>query len=1189
MLKKILKKFKKPSPQKSQTPVTAPTNPPKKEKQWTDDEYEKLFSELLSGVNDGWTKGSVKGFLAAKSVVEADLVVWLRGFGEKLLASDVVNDELLAPMMQLGELGVGKVGDVARDIGLELREKNAREEERGEAEVWFDRGCEQCERGDYLAAIDSFNKGLKLKPDSYKAWYHKGNALADLRQFTEAISSYDQAIKICSDFFLAWFMRGLALMNIEQFTEAIASYDQAIKIRSDFFLAWFMRGVTLNELKQFEKAIISCEKAIEFEPNYYEAWKLRGFALDSLGRYKEAIASYNKAIQLQPEDDQIFVNLGMAWSNLGNFKEALSCYDKAIEINPKYHKVWFYRGLALYEFKFLREALESFEQAIQMKPDFFEAWGNHGVVLDELKLSDKALKSFEQAIQLQPNSSQAWFNQGKALANLQYWEEAIASYEQATQIESDYLEAWVNWGAVLCDNLELPEGAIICFEKAIKLNSKDHNSWGNMGSALSNLGDKTKAMVCFDRAIEIKPDFHNAWYNRGKTLAQLGRLEEAIASFDKGIELKADDHQAWIDRGMAAGNSITYNSFVAFLSPIAQKNPHLNQRGYEGELASYEEGLKYCPQDTYPEGWGQLHQAIGNAHYKRGRRDSRPRSYWFKAANAYDKALKTLTKDDFPELHLEVLKDLIRVHLDLGETPKAKELQRRGTDVLRDLLKNTKSPTKQKQLALKFASFQQLTVDILAQSGNWCAALEVAEAGKNACLSWIFHDRDNDESPTWADIQNLLNPSTAIIYWHISPAALHTFILKHNASSPIILPETQLAENTELSTQTQRLIKFEEWVDTWNKNYHDSSKDDNEAAKEDNNFKVFKANLRQLLDNLKKILNLPAIVEEIEQISNKIQNIILIPHRDLHRFPIHALFPDKFTISYLPSAKIGLSVVGNAPVIEKNKYQELSLLSIEYPTSKGFDNLEFAEVESAAICQIFSQEKSENALTPKGVRSEGATIGNSQKSSKLTRYSSENATREALQTALLENHDIFHFTGHAVHNFNNPALSYLALAGEDKLTMADIHRNSLASYRLISLAACETSITASQTITTEYVGLVSGFMSCGSANVVSTLWIVESEASTLLMIYFYQLLQEGQPEVKALAEACQWLRNVRNEELVKWYEGLIIKFPHTQASLHRFLSRRLKRLKNTTEVNIQPYKHPYFWAAFTITGSKISS
>jgi predicted RNase H-like HicB family nuclease len=109
-------------------------------------------------------------------------------------------------------------------------------------------------------------------------------------------------------------------------------------------------------------------------------------------------------------------------------------------------------------------------------------------------------------------------------------------------------------------------------------------------------------------------------------------------------------------------------------------------------------------------------------------------------------------------------------------------------------------------------------------------------------------------------------------------------------------------------------------------------------------------------------------------------------------------------------------------------------------------------------------------------------------------------------------------------------------------------------------------------------------MSCGVAHVLSTLWTVESEASALVMMQFYNLLQQGKSEAVALAEATQWLRNVTNTQLAEWYAGEIDKLPTEENLVHRFLSRHLDNLKNQQQPRKQPYNHPYFWSAFTITG-----
>ncbi|NEU71480.1 tetratricopeptide repeat protein [Hassallia byssoidea VB512170] len=952
---------------KSPSPPLGKHTPVEPRKQPTDAEYESLFLELLAGVNDGWSRRRVRGFLDANKIAQAGLVEWLRGFGERLLVSNALNAELAARMVQLGELDVGDVGEVARDIGMRLLRggetnrrgaEDAEEGEEGEVKALFKRGFEQLMAGDFAGAIASYDKAIEIKPDDDSAWLIRGVALDDLGRHSDAIASYDKALLIKPDNDLAWYNRGNALFNLRRYEEAIASYDKAIEIKPDDDLAWCYRGVALYDL----------------------------------GRYEEAIASYEKAIEIKPDYDSAWINRGVTLGDLGRFEEAIASFDKAIEIKP------------------------------------------------------------------------------------------------------DYDSAWNNRGAVLCDHLQ--------------------------------------------------------------------RYEDAIASFDKAIKIEPDFYEAWLNRGIAAEKSVSYNQLPSLLIGIVQTNPSLNQRGYEGELASYEEGLKYCQQDTHPEGWGKLHQYIGNAHYFRGLGDSYPRVYWYKAVRSYNQALKTLTEADFPQLHLEVLRDLIRVLLNLGETAKAEELQRRGTDLLRRLLSEAnRSNESKKQLTFKFAGFQQLTVDLAVQSGNLVQAVELAEQGKNACLSWLLSAwSDEISSPSDSDMQQLLNSTTAVVYWHISPYALHTFILKHNAPSPIILGETQFL------SQTQRLREFEDWVKEWNEQYADYRKGKDKQGEEE---RTWRDNLPEMLRQLGDILDISAILTAIN--NQSIQNLILVPHRDLHRFPLHALFLDRFTITYLPSAQIGITLqqthkddTGIQRQGDKKNFPTPNspfptpLLSIEHPNSKGYPSLQFAQIESEAINRMFF---------------------------KPTRFSSNQATKEALITALPEKHSIFHFTGHGEYNFHNPALSHLALAGEDKLTLTDICNFDLRSYKLVSLAACESAIAGNHTITTEYVGLVSGFMSCGVAHVVSTLWTVESAASALVMIQFYHLLQQEKSEIVALAKATQWLRNVTNAKLAEWYAAQIAQLPEDEGIVYRFLSRHLNNIKNTTEPNNKPYNHPYFWAAFTITGN----
>lgn len=185
--------------------------------------------------------------------------------------------------------------------------------------------------------------------------------------------------------------------------------------------------------------------------------------------------------------------------------------------------------------------------------------------------------------------------------------------------------------------------------------------WFKRGVEQCFAGDFEKAIASYDKAIEIKPDDYDAWFMRGVALGNLERFEKAIASYHKVIEIKPDDYEVWFNRGIAAGKSISFNQFFAPANAFTIQNPKLNQRGYQGRLASFQEGLKYCQKNTHPEGWGMLHRAIGNAHYSQGVKEANYREYWVEAETEYKKALITLTPENFPELHLKVLRDLIPV------------------------------------------------------------------------------------------------------------------------------------------------------------------------------------------------------------------------------------------------------------------------------------------------------------------------------------------------------------------------------------------------------------------------------------------------------------------------------------------------------------------------------------------------
>ncbi|MDJ0845035.1 CHAT domain-containing protein [Crocosphaera sp.] len=299
--------------------------------------------------------------------------------------------------------------------------------------------------------------------------------------------------------------------------------------------------------------------------------------------------------------------------------------------------------------------------------------------------------------------------------------------------------------------------AIASWDKALEIKPDKDEAWYNRGVALNNLGRLEEAIASYDKALEFKPDKDEAWNNRGNALDDLGRLEEAIASYDKALEFKPDLDQAWNNRGIAASLSAAnereirqlqsrfidrfqfeltdasrqlinyfqsletgdFRHLISFLQQpnsekliqflyqsqlqsISRLNPELNERGYKGQLISYRFPLnKHIFKDSHPEGWGFLHHKIGVAQYKH--------QEYHNAINSYYCALETLTVEQFPELRLEVIQDLVTVYLAVGDKEKADDYLLQGLKLMNELLDQVPIANKNQRLRLeaKFLNLKQ--------------------------------------------------------------------------------------------------------------------------------------------------------------------------------------------------------------------------------------------------------------------------------------------------------------------------------------------------------------------------------------------------------------------------------------------------------------------------------------------------
>ena len=132
---------------------------------------------------------------------------------------------------------------------------------------------------EFEAAIESWNKAIKINPNYIEAYNGRGNAFIKLQKLDDAIINFNQAIKINPNYFEAYNNRGNAFVNLQKLNEAVASYEQAIKIKPNYAQAYYafdsrfggqgMANFLFSDILGDHKIQFGTEMVVDLKRSYY--------------------------------------------------------------------------------------------------------------------------------------------------------------------------------------------------------------------------------------------------------------------------------------------------------------------------------------------------------------------------------------------------------------------------------------------------------------------------------------------------------------------------------------------------------------------------------------------------------------------------------------------------------------------------------------------------------------------------------------------------------------------------------------------------------------------------------------------------------------------------------------------------------------------------------------------------------
>jgi CHAT domain-containing protein/tetratricopeptide (TPR) repeat protein len=280
-------------------------------------------------------------------------------------------------------------------------------------------------------------------------------------------------------------------------------------------------------------------------------------------------------------------------------------------------------------------------------------------------------------------------------------------------------------------------------------------------------------------------------------------------------------------------------------------------------------------------------------------------------------------------------------------------------------------------------------------------------------------------------------------------------------------------------------------------------------------------------------------------------------------------FADEYEIAYVPS----LDTLAHA-IPHVHDPRPPTLAAIINPTG----DLDYAPIEADLVSHHF----------PAAVRLDHDT-----------------ATSENVLDALRHT-TYWHFATHGRFAWRDPRLSNLRLTDGKTLAVGDLaEATGLCPPRLVVLSACETGLYDTRRTPDEFIGWPATFMSLGATGVLSTLWLVDDRATTLLTAKFYDLhMAGGLAPAAALRQAQMWLKAASTTDLLafirsKVEEGALAadQLSHLEHMLQTSpMCARIRGIFGWLPVfahptppdpaspSSPPFEHPFFWAGFVHTG-----
>jgi len=204
-----------------------------------------------------------------------------------------------------------------------------------------------------LLAVMTYNRSMVWKdgmslftdiiehyPNKAMSYYNLANEYNRQGDYVTALETFDKAIAINAKSASFYNNKANTYTLLNQHEDAMPLYDKAISLEPNTANFYFNRGMALKTLNDLDNAVVNWQKALDLKEDYERPHLQLGDYYFNNKRYNDARRHYTRAIELNYEVPYAKFYLGSAEYNLGSKEEGCRILHEA-------HKLGYPRAIEM--------------------------------------------------------------------------------------------------------------------------------------------------------------------------------------------------------------------------------------------------------------------------------------------------------------------------------------------------------------------------------------------------------------------------------------------------------------------------------------------------------------------------------------------------------------------------------------------------------------------------------------------------------------------------------------------------------------------------------------------------------------------------------------------------------------------------------------------------------------------------